>query len=267
MEMKTFRSPCQHGGFTLVETVVAVGLLIVIVLFSTPLLTNVTNFYNEAIFRSNLKESAVIAQERILDDLISAKIVSLDATSSNPSVVFTVPVEQNNGTQLDFLDPNGDVYWGAVEASGPMVDTFADPHRLTLRVLSTGSISEEAVHTDLNHDGDTLDTFLTGSLALRTTGGVESVFGQDRMVLSQAGGVAFDMDGDKISDPIFTIVGETFVDSNGNGMYDQGESFVDVNSNSTWDGYLRINMLTVGVDRSGHGHQFYHRANIQLHYN
>ncbi len=267
MDRKTFRSRCQPGGFTLLETVIAVGLLIVIVLFSTPLLTNVTNFYNEAIFRSNLKESAVIAQERILDDLISAKIISLDATGSNPSITFTVPVEQDNGTQVDFLDPNGEVYWGAVEALGPKLDTLADPHRLTLRISSTGSISEAGVHTDLNHDGDTLDTFLTGSLALRTTGGMESVFGQDRLVLSQAGGVAFDMDGDKISDPIFMIVGETFVDSNGNGMYDQGESFVDANSNSTWDGYLRLNMLTVGVDRSGHGHQFYYRANIQLHYN
>jgi hypothetical protein len=182
----------------------------------------------------------------------------------SPSLVFVVPVQVDDGTKVDFIDENGNVHWGAVEAGGPKEDSPTDPHRVTLAALPTRQISEKSAELDLNHDGDTSDYFQLGSLRARTSGGVETILNSDRLVLSQIGAGAFDADGDQVADPLFKIEGETFIDSNLNGIHDESEAFVDANLNETWDGILTISLLAFNTDRAGRGHSFLYRTRIHL---
>ncbi len=266
--MKTQPAATSHSGsgFTTLETTVALAVFITTAAVSAPFFTALTSYYTESLFRSNLMESAKIAQERLHDDLVSAKVLSLTTgADGNPILTFVVPVELNNGTKVDYLDSAGDVFWGCVESSGPMQDATGSQHRLILGVVPSSTVAESAARLDLNNDGDTVDTFQLGSLRLRTTGGEETLLNSDRVVISQDKVGAFDMDGDGVKDPLFSIVGEAFTDLNANGIHDTGEALVDTNLNGRWDGILTLNLLALDIlDSDGRGHSSIYRCSVRL---
>ena len=244
---------------------VSVSVLTVLLVVTTPLMINITNYYTESVFRSNLMESGKIAQEHLFDNLISAKVLGLTTDASGlPVLYFLVPVEVNNGIEVDFLDGNGDVHWGAVEASGSKLDTPTDPHRLTLQLVPTDSVTETEAGLDLNNDGDTADSFQVGSLLLQTTGGVQNTFTSGQLVIGEVGKGAFDIDGDGVPDQLIQVTGESFVDSNSNGIHDDGEVFADANLNGVWDGSITTNLLVFGTNRDGLGHRFIYNATFEL---
>ncbi len=254
----------RTGGLTLFEMAVSMGVFITVTALSAPLLTNITSFYTESIFRSNLMETAKITQERLVDELTSARVMSLDTSGTYPVLALVVPVAMFNGTQVDYLDASGATNWGVVEPSGAKLDTPTDPHRLTITVVPSGTVKEQEVLLDLDHDGTLNGTFQMGSLLLRTTGGLTKTLGSDRLVLGKLGAGAFDIDGDGIVDPIMQLSGEPFVDDDKDGIYDGGETFTDTNLNGYWDGSLTINLLAFATDRGGRGHNFVYRSQVRL---
>ncbi len=180
----------------------------------------------------------------------------------SPSLTFVVPVdvgedtdgdleldlgEDENGndgldlTDGDFTGPNGSIQWGVVEEEGPRLDTPAAPHQAVLRFIAAADVAESAVSFDINGDGDLSDIFQRGSIRLTTTGGRLAEFGRG-MILLGKDDPSDDVNGDSAPDPLFSIEGETFTDSDGNGVYSPGESFVDTNGNGAWEGRLRFNL-------------------------
>jgi hypothetical protein len=254
----------RRRGLTLFEMAISLAVFITVTALSAPLLTNITSFYTESIFRSNLMEVAKISQERLVDELTSARVKSIDASGVLPVLTVVVPVPMFNGTSVDYLDASGATNWGVMEASGAKLDTPADPHRLTITPTVSGTIKESEVALDLDHDGKLDGTFQIGSLVLRTTGGMTKSLGSDRLVLSKVGVGAFDIDGDGVVDPLFQLSSEPFTDDDKDGIYDNGETFTDTNLNGYWDGALNMNFLAFATDRQGHGHSFVYRARVRL---
>jgi len=253
----------SSGGFTILELAISLLVFVVIVISSSFLLVNFTSYFTESVFRSNLLESGMVTMERVSDELASAKILSLGKDSSgNQIITFVTPVELDNGTEVYFLDANGEVNWGAVEMDGAKLDIAGDPHRYTLSVVATDMVKEKDVGADLTNDGDENASFQGGSLLLQTTGGLQYRYGGNRLIF----GKLVDVDGDSVADPLFKILGEAFTDSNKNGIYDEGETFVDANNNDVWDGYIAVSFLASFVDRDGQNHSFPFVTNLELLY-
>jgi prepilin-type N-terminal cleavage/methylation domain-containing protein len=255
------------GGYTLVEMSVSMAIFVVLAVMGASILVKTTRFCTESIFRSDIMESGKIGQERLFDQLFSAKVISLlpGGPAGTPVLTVVVPVEVPIGGGLtDYLDTNGKVNWGAVEATGPILDLPGSPHQVTITVRITGTVTEKDAGLDLNMDGDLLDSFQVGTLVMRTTGGEETVLVTGKLVLGEIGKGAFDMDGDKVVDPLFAISGETFTDANKNGVHDDGESFTDTNANKRWDGTLSVNLLAFSRDRDGRGHRFVYKTSLKL---
>jgi hypothetical protein len=253
----------SSAGFTILELAISLLVFVVIVVSSSFLLVNFTSYFTESVFRSNLLESGMVTMERISDELSSAKILSLGTDSSGGQVItFVTPVELDNGTEVYFLDANGEVNWGAVEMEGAKLDVDGDPHRYTISVVFTDKVREDLVDADLNNDGDKKDGFKRGSLLLQTTGGLQYRYGGNRLII----GNVVDVDGDSVADPLFKILGEAYTDSNKNGIYDEGETFIDANNNDVWDGYIAISFLASFVDRDGQNHSFPFVTNLELLY-
>jgi hypothetical protein len=240
---------------------------VVLAVVGASLLVRTTSFVTESILRSEVMESAKIGQERVFDQLFSAKVLSLQgASGSSPVLTVVVPVEQpvNGGPEIDFLDSNGNVNWGVMEPNGPMLDRPGDPHRLTLSVLPADTLSEKTVGVDVNQDRDLLDSFQIGTLVVRTSGGEETTLVTGRLILGETGNGAFDIDGDGSADPLFHVTGEPYTDVNKNGVHDSGEGYIDSNGNNRWDGALSVNILTFVRDRDGRGHRFIYKTVIKL---
>ncbi|MBI4582585.1 MAG: hypothetical protein HY717_00935 [Planctomycetes bacterium] len=259
----------RRAGFTVLEMAVSVAIFITVVAVCASILTKLTGFYVEALARSDLMESGKVTQEQVFSELFSARVVSLAGTAStDPVLTFVVPVEQPTGTGgSDFVDADGDINWGAVEPTGPQLDLTGDPHRVTLRAAVTGTVAEADARLDLNSDGDLGDSFQVGSLVLRTTGGLERILIPQRLIIGQVGGGIFDIDGDGVVDPLVQLQGESFVDANGNGIYDRGEAFTDDNGNGRWDGSLSISFPIFSIDRNGQGHRIVYRTAVRLLHN
>src|SRR5574341_497971 len=110
----------RRTGFALVELMISLGLFVVVTVMGASLLVKTTSFCTESIFRSDIMESAKIAQERAFDQLYSAKILSQGTDASGqPILTFVVPVTLpvGAGPKTDYLDANGQVNWGALERS------------------------------------------------------------------------------------------------------------------------------------------------------
>jgi hypothetical protein len=254
----------RRQGLSILELGVSLAVFSVVAAASTPIISNITSFYTDSIFRSNVMESSKIAQESLIDELTSAKVLSIDSTGTYPVLTYVVPVLMTSGGVTDYIDSKGNVNWGCVESSGPAVDATGAPHRLTLSVIPTTVIKEKDVGLDINNDGDLLDQFQLGSLAITTTDGTQRILNTGRLVVREIGKTAFDMDKDGVADPLFQVRGEPFTDSNGNNVHDTGEPFTDLNLNTYWDGYLRVNLLAFAADRNGRGQTFLYQANVRL---
>jgi hypothetical protein len=230
------------------------------------LLVRTTGFVTESVFRSDLMESAKIAEERVFDQLFSSKLISLGPLNGQTALVAVLPLELpvGGGPAIDFFNAIGDINWGVLEPAGPLLDQAGAPHRLTITVRPTSTLAERDCGLDLNYDGDLLDTFQLGTLQAQTTAGTPITFMVNRLVISEVAKGNFDIDGDKIVDPLFQITGETFTDANLNGVHDSTEVYVDSNKSTHWDGALQVNLLTVGRGRDGRGQRFVYKASIKL---
>jgi len=253
----------QHG-LTLIEVSVSLAVFALIAVICASTLTKMTGFYTDSLFRSGLMESAKIAQESALDELRSAKVLSVGTSGGYPVVTYVVPVSLPIGTTSDYFDSSGNVNWGCQEASGPMKDAAGSPHRVTLTVVPGSQVVESKVRADINGDGDRNDTFQLGSLLFTTSGGLKRTLSGGRLLLSEVGKGAFDMSKDGVADRILGVSGEPFVDANANGMYDSGETFTDLNKNGYWDGSLVLNILAFATDRDGQGQTYLYQASVRL---
>ncbi len=261
------RSPdAFRAGFSLVELVVSLGIFIALTAIGATLFLRATSFTIESLLRSDLMETAKVAEERVFDQLFSAKIISLGALNGQPALTAVLPVELPVGgvPPSDFFDAAGQINWGAVEPEGAKLDLPGDPHRLTITFRPSGVAAEKDLDLDLNHDGDLADAFQLGSLAVKTTAGPELRLVVNRLVGSEVGKGDFDLDGDRVADPLFQIAGETWNDANKNAVHEAGETFTDSNKNERWDGVLWVNLLTVAKDRQGRGHSFVYKAGVKL---
>jgi type II secretory pathway pseudopilin PulG len=260
------REDTRHGGFTFVELVISMGICVILAVTGASLMVKTTSYFTESVVRSDLMESAKVAQERVFDQLYSARIISLQwTTATRPMLTFVVHLELPvAGGGVDWVDSTGKVNWGAVEPTGPKLDVVGSVHRVTITVASSGTATENESKLDINQDGDQLDSFETGSLVMRTTEGTDSNFLPGRLVLGVGGNGSTDIDGDNVADPLFQVVGETFPDANKSGIFDDGEAFIDANGNGRWDGALAVNLLVTTRDRDGQGHRFVYKASIKL---
>jgi prepilin-type N-terminal cleavage/methylation domain-containing protein len=256
----------RDQGFTFVEVMVSLGLFALLTVMGASLLVRTTSFVTESVLRSDLMETAKIAQERVFDQLFSAKVMFLGVSAGQPTLTVVLPLELpvGGGPAIDFFDGNGQVNWGVVEPAGPQLDQVGSPHRLTITVVPGSVLAEKDCGLDLNYDGDLLDSFQLGSLQAQTTAGPLLSFVVNRLVLSEVGRGAFDIDGDMAIDPLFQLGGETFTDSNANGVHDGTETYVDKNTNTRWDGTLSLNLLTVRRDRESRCHRFVYKASVKL---
>src|SRR6185436_19927022 len=233
----------RDTGYSLVELIVSLGLLMVVAAMGATLFLRATSFTTESLFRSDLMEAAKVTQERVFDQLVSARVISLAALNGQPAMTVVLPVELPVGVAvgggppgIDFFDAAGQINWGAVEPDGAKLDLPGDPHRLSVIFLPSGTVSEKSLDLDLNYDGDLADQFQLGSLAVKTTAGPEQGFVSSRLVGREIGKGDFDIDGDHVADPLFQVTGESWTDSNANGAHDPGETFEDSNKNEHWDG-------------------------------
>jgi hypothetical protein len=252
-----------------VELLVSTGLIVTVAAMSASIFIKTTSFYTESISRSNVMESAKLAQEKVFDQLFAAKAISLQWPSKNqPVLSFVVPVELPLAVgQPSYLNGLGKVNWGAVEPTGAKLDAAGSPHRVTLTVVPAGTVTEKECKLDINQDGDRLDSYQTGSLVMRTTESKDTIFLPGKVILGQNGGGTVDIDGDRIADPLFLMAGEPFTDTNKSGVREEGETFVDSNRNGRWDGALAINLLAFVRDRDGQGHRFAYRTRVKLVHN
>jgi len=251
-------------GLTLVEVSVSLAVFALITVICASTLTRMTSFYTDSLFRSGLMEAAKIAQESALDELRSAKVLSVTTSGGYPVVTYVVPVSLPIGTTSDYFDASGNVNWGCKEASGYMKDATGSPHRVTLTVVPGPQVSESSVRLDINGDGDRSDTFQLGSILFTTSGGLKRTLSGGRLLLSEVAKGAFDMNKDGVADRVLQATGEPFVDANANGMYDSGETFTDLNKNGYWDGSLVLNTLAFAMDRDGHGQTYFYQASVRL---
>jgi prepilin-type N-terminal cleavage/methylation domain-containing protein len=254
----------RQTGFTLVEVTVSLAVFALIAVISASTLTRMTSFYTDSLFRSGLMESAKVAQESALDELKSARVLSVGTSGGYPVVTYVVPVLLPNGISTDYFDSSGNVNWGCLEASGPMRDATGSPHRVSLTVTPTSTVEEKKMWFDVNGDGDLQDTFQLGSLVFTTSGGQKRTLIAGRLLISEVGVGAFDMNKDQVADRVLQVSGEPFVDANLNGMYDSGEVYTDLNQNGYWDGSLVLNLLTFATDRDGRGQSYYYQASVRF---
>ena len=129
----------------------------------------------------------------------------------------------------------------AVENGGPRLDTPGAPHQISLQFVADATIDENTEGYDLNGDGDEDDVFQRGHILYSTTGGVTEQYGRGSIVLQTANPLA-DLNNDGIADPLFFIEGETFTDSDANGIFSSGEAFNDANGSGVWEGRFRLNL-------------------------
>lgn len=242
---------------------VALVVLLVLLVSIGAVTRSVTEAVGFELIDLEVQEAAESTRSSVDRNLANARVLQVQTVGAGaPSLTFVIPVdvgEDNNGNLVldpgedangdkvldlsdgDFTAPDGTVQWGTIENDGPRLDAPGAPHRIDLRFVAEEDIAEASRGYDLNGDGDLADTFQRGHLLYTTTGGLTEEYGRGALLASTSDPQA-DLNNDGIPDPLFLIEGESFTDSDGNGMFSSGESFTDSNGNERWDGRIRLNL-------------------------
>ena len=258
--MKTAMKNRRDYGFTVIELVVALVILVVLLVAVGSVTRSVTQAVGSELIDLDAQEMGESTTNSVGRNLTMARILAVQPGA--PSVNFVIPVdvgEDDNGNLTldpgedadddnvldlsdgDFTAPDGTVQWGAVENGGPRLDMPGSPHQISLQFVADAIIDEDAEGYDLNGDGDLEDIFQRGHILYTTTDGLTEQYGRGAIVLQTANPQA-DLNNDGIADPLFSIEGETFTDSDANGVFSSGEAFNDANGSGVWEGRFRLNL-------------------------
>lgn len=273
----------RQSGYSLAELMIGLALLVVITLTLGTIFVQANNFLIFASQRDELVERSRRLFDELEFELMTARVVRVGSDASGlPQVEYMIPIdvgEDSNGNRVldagedangnglldpmdgDVLSPDQTIQWGCIEADGARLDQVGAQHRVTLSFSSEQILEESALGTDLNNDGDQTDRFHAGSIELRTTGGLTRTFGGGYLLLGVDDPQA-DRDGDGVADPLFTVTGESYVDSNNDGTWSAGEVFIDENNNGIWDGLWNIHCTFFSTDSNNTDHALQLRRSI-----
>ena len=261
----------QCAGFSLLDLMVTMLLISIVALSLGSLSISTTRFYAQALGRDELLDRTRRVVDEISRELFDARVLSIGDLGDENQIVLVVPVDvgedsNDNGlldagededgdgvldlTDGDVTTAGGTIQWGCMEVGGARLDLPGSEHRVTYTFVAQAVVDESAIGADLNLDGDTSDTFEVGSVTRTTSNGAIRFLGSQSVVMGSPDGPA-DLNGDGVPDPLFSVTGEAFSDSNSNGIYDVGEGFTDTNGNETWDGRWRLGFILLLEDENG----------------
>lgn len=259
----------RRRGFTLLEMVVSLVVLVIVMSALGMVLRSSQRLFVYASQRGELVERGRRLFDQLERELLVARLVSLETDAGQPPrIVYQVPVdlgEDLNGNGV--LDPGEDanhngvldaqpspfsgsglVLWGAREGNAVWAG-----RTITLAFEPMGIVTEVELNVDVNGDGDLRDSFARGRLVRTVEGQAPRPLGNDEVLVPHpvAGG---DRDADGLDDPMFSVIGEPFVDSNHNGVFDSTENYTDRNGNGRWDGgwALDVSFVLLDTDRGVH---------------
>ena len=206
--MKAARHAGERG-FTLLELMVAVGILSMILLGAGLALNNANDVAALESTRNEMERSSQSALDRMALELrdSAARVVTVSANGS--SIQFQVPADLNgNGT---ILDGAGNIEFGFLDNAVPRSGTIT--YRFVQNVVGGQPevLDESARRMQLNNDADRADRFARGYI-LRvtqlTSGAVtkQSIL-TGRWIVQPDGNWGGDVDGDGAADPIFRLDG------------------------------------------------------------
>lgn len=265
----------REAGFTLFEATITLVILLVVASALTMVFMSSNELFVYANQRGELVERSRRSIEMLEAELMMARVLSVETDGTViPEFTYVLPIdigEDGNGNGVldpgedenangvldrsdgDFYDASANVQWGCLEDGVASLDVAGAPHRVTVRFEQTGTYDESVDNLDLNRDGDTTDTFARGFLRKSTSGGDVHRLGGDAVILAQP---LYDGDrnNDGTPDPLFAVGGESFTDSNGNGVLDPTESFVDANGNGRWDPVFTVNLSFFLIDARRNPH-------------
>jgi len=272
-----FAPPERRAGFTVVEMLVSITVLVLVIAGVTRLFLDTKNLARATTADLEVAERVRVGLDRIEAEWLACELVALGFDAGGwPRIVYRLPVdvgedlngngildvgEDANGNGLldlsdgSVVDASGAIEWGCLENGVPRLDRPGAPHRVTLQYVQTGMFLEADSGTDVNGDGDTVDQFYRGSLVRSTSGG-DTLTIAANSVLAPFPDPFGDFDGDGSADPIFELLGEPFVDADGNWIRSPGESYTDQNGDGLWTPVLRVHGWLLVEEELGMPHLF-----------
>jgi prepilin-type N-terminal cleavage/methylation domain-containing protein len=194
----------EQKGFSLLEVMVAVGILSLIMLLVFASLKSTTDVSSMEHTRNRLDRKGAKALDLMCKELRSASV--LGVSGDGTVLVFQVPADlDGNGT---VLDKTGAPEFGIMDGGKPSAGRIAYQF-FKNTAASVGTLNEATLRRDLNGDKDRLDVFERGRIMRATTvAGAQPRELSGYYVVQPGGKWGGDITGDGNPDPIFRINGK-----------------------------------------------------------
>jgi prepilin-type N-terminal cleavage/methylation domain-containing protein len=194
-----------QGGFTLLEMMVAVGVLGLVLLMAFSTMKSTTDISSMESIRNEMDRSGAEAMAKMSAELKSASILAMPADGSMLS--FQIPVDLDGSGTV--LDKDGDCEFGINElgviSNGSISYSFVQ----NTKGGNPEVLSEATLNRDLNNDGDKSDVFDRGRIERTSTApAARTRVLSGVWVIQPSGNWGGDIDGDGNADPIFRTAGK-----------------------------------------------------------
>jgi prepilin-type N-terminal cleavage/methylation domain-containing protein len=206
MNTSTNRSKrATQAGVTLLEMMVAIGILSMVLLMAFAALKGTTDVSSMEYTRNDLDRTGAKALETMAAELKHASVLGTAADGS--VLVFQVPADLDGSGTV--LDKNGDCEFGITDDGKISTGSINFQFVQNKGTIVGDVLNEKNLRRDLNNDGDQNDVFDRGRIMRATT----RIGSSPRTVSgfwivqpnSNWGG---DIDGDGSPDPIFSVSGK-----------------------------------------------------------
>lgn len=182
-----------QNGFTVLEMAVVLAILAPVLGIAFSGMTSVMTTSAVAATEVGAQRQIIFTTKRLRDDFRKCQVTAVAPTGL--SITYQHPVDPA-GTGLA-IDAMGGIVWGAKEAAGPVAGAS-----YTVSFVQDGLVQEMVLQTDLNGDGDMVDSYQVGHLQRTTTGGT-LVDVSPSVFLVDAFTPTGDLNGDGQPDPLF----------------------------------------------------------------
>ncbi|HOX07028.1 MAG TPA: prepilin-type N-terminal cleavage/methylation domain-containing protein [Planctomycetota bacterium] len=207
MRCKTPTSRSRAAGFSLLEVVIAMGILSIVLLGAALALKSTNDISTSGAISSDMELTNQNALSAMSTELRDSAVRVITVAGDGSAIQFQVPVDlDGNGT---VLDGSGNTEYGLIDKGVPSRGT------ITYRFVQNEAggtpevLDEHVLNADVNGNIDRTDRFSIGWVQRFTqvTGQAETAgrILTDRCVVLPEAAWGSDIDGDGLADPIFAL--------------------------------------------------------------